>query len=251
MKNLNSTARFSDRVKDYALYRPSYPKRLISLLNEKIGFSEEKIVIDIGSGTGISAAYFLKNGNTVYGVEPNEGMRIAGETFLKDFNAFHSIEGTAENTYLPSNSADAIFCGQSFHWFDHEQTKTEFKRILKSNGHIVLAWNERDVRVPLSNAYEQMLEKEVTGYLNVAQRNVLPQDLKSFFEPKKMASIELSNFQDLDFTSFKERLLSSSFVPKRGAAYKKLMIKLESLYHQFQKNDRVKLCYTTKVYGNK
>ena len=40
------------------------------------------MIADIGSGTGLSAEMFLKNGNTVFGVEPNREMRLAAERLL-------------------------------------------------------------------------------------------------------------------------------------------------------------------------
>ena len=81
------------------------------------------MVADIGSGTGISARPFLENGNTVYGVEPNEAMRAAAEEFLKDYPNFHSVEGRSDDTGLAAGSVDIVIAAQAFHWFDLETTR--------------------------------------------------------------------------------------------------------------------------------
>lgn len=88
------------------------------------------MIADIGSGTGLLSELFLKQGNIVYGVEPNLEMRQAGELLLKDYPNFHSMNGSAELTTLPNQSIDLIVAGQAFHWFDVGQCRQEFQRIL-------------------------------------------------------------------------------------------------------------------------
>ena len=108
----NSTTRFSDRVAYYIKYRPGYPAKVITLLNREIGLSPATVIADIGSGTGISSELFLKNGNRVFGVEPNQPMREAAESRLAGYDAFISINGTAEATTLPDASVDLVTAGQ-------------------------------------------------------------------------------------------------------------------------------------------
>ena len=51
------------------------------------------------AGTGLFTEIFLKNGNRVFGVEPNAEMRRAGEQALKDYPTFTSVNGTAETSF--------------------------------------------------------------------------------------------------------------------------------------------------------
>lgn len=67
---MKNTERFSNRVENYVRYRPHYPKEIIPFLESKLGLIKQSVVVDIGSGTGISSEIFLENGNTVYAVEP-------------------------------------------------------------------------------------------------------------------------------------------------------------------------------------
>ncbi|HVS95403.1 MAG TPA: methyltransferase domain-containing protein [Puia sp.] len=80
---MKTTQRFSDRVEDYVKYRPGYPEGIIAWLRDAYGLSPEWDVADIGSGTGISTELFLRNGNTVFAVEPNREMREKAESLLQ------------------------------------------------------------------------------------------------------------------------------------------------------------------------
>ncbi len=131
LKELNPKGRFSNRVENYAKYRPYYPAEIIKFLNTTIGLTKGDIIADIGSGTGIFSKLFLDNGNEVYGIEPNAEMRSAGEKYLINHTNFYSIDASSEYTKLESESVDIITSGQAFHWFEPEPTKKEFLRILK------------------------------------------------------------------------------------------------------------------------
>ncbi|HJZ91812.1 MAG TPA: methyltransferase domain-containing protein, partial [Gemmataceae bacterium] len=100
------TSRFADRVADYIRTRPGYPPGVLELLRTEAGLNPSMVVADVGSGTGISTELFLKNSNTVSGVEPNKEMRQAAESLLAGYANFHSIAGTAEDTTLPTASVD-------------------------------------------------------------------------------------------------------------------------------------------------
>src|SRR5215469_2761485 len=96
----NSTTRFSDRVGDYVKYRPHYPETVIEYLRATYSITPHWTIADIGSGTGISSELFLRNGNRVYGVEPNRDMREKAEELLSGGydGRFISIDGAAEAT---------------------------------------------------------------------------------------------------------------------------------------------------------
>src|SRR4051812_3683515 len=125
--------RFSNRVENYIKYRPTYPEAVLEFLKQKGIVKADSVIADIGSGTGISAELFLKNGNKVIGVEPNKDMREAAERLLKNYPSFESKAATAEETGLTNGSVDVIMAGQAFHWFDKQKCREEFKRILKKD----------------------------------------------------------------------------------------------------------------------
>jgi ubiquinone/menaquinone biosynthesis C-methylase UbiE len=130
----NATSRFSDRVENYVRYRPGYPSYVLETLTEECGLMPSHRVADVASGTGIWTKMLLENGNAVYGVEPNEVMRHAGERLLAGFPKFTSIDGNAEATTLPDTIVDFVTAAQAAHWFDRERARREFSRILKPGG---------------------------------------------------------------------------------------------------------------------
>src|SRR5262245_23437537 len=104
----STVERFSNRVENYAKYRPGYPPEMLDFFTSDLGLTSDSVVGDIGSGTGLSAKPFLENGNEVYGIEPNAGMRAAAENILEEFANFRSINGTADKTTLGDESIDLI-----------------------------------------------------------------------------------------------------------------------------------------------
>ena len=248
IKMTDSTARFSDRVSDYIKYRPHYPPQIVNILEHELKINGKKIIADIGSGTGISSQPFLKKGYLVYGVEPNREMRQAAETLLKQHPNFISIDGTAEQTNLQTHSIDVIFCGQAFHWFDKEKCKPEFWRILSNNGNVVLAWNERSTKSAFQQEYEQLLLNNIEEYKLVNHRNVDKKTIVDFFSPKKINHLILDNRQFLNPEGLKGRLLSSSYCPKQGPVYIKLMKAVDVLFDKYQANGLIEFSYETKLY---
>src|SRR3990167_7587928 len=159
------TERFIETVQDYIKYRPSYPKEVLQLLIDEGDLTKNKIIADVGSGTGLLSKLFLDYGSVVYGVEPNQSMREAAEEYLKEYSNFYSINGTAEATLLEDQSVNIITVGTAFHWFDIVKTKVEFRRILKKDGWVLLVWNVRNMEESaLLRDYENLLLMYGTDY---------------------------------------------------------------------------------------
>ncbi len=249
---LDPTQRFSDRVENYIKYRPRYPDTLLPLLERELGLTSDSVIADIGCGTGISSEPFLKNGNKVYGIEPNDPMRNAAQRLLADYPKFHAFKGTAEATTLPDQRIDFIFAMQAFHWFDREKAKTEFLRILKPAGHAILIWNSRKKGVsPFLEAYEQLLQQYATDYSTVRHENVDEDSLRTFLGPT-FTHHRLDNQQIFDFEGLQGRLLSSSYVPREDHPnYQPLLRELRRTFDRFQQDGAVIFAYDTDVYwGN-
>lgn len=246
--------RFSSRVENYVKYRPSYPQKIISFLKEKQILSSDSVTADIGSGTGILSELFLKEGNRVYGIEPNIDMRNAGKTQLSKFSNFVSVEGSAENTSLRSRSIDIITAGQAFHWFDLEKTRIEFLRILKPEGWVLLIWNRREkMKNEFLKEYEEFLLKYGTDYKAI-EKSHQPDFDKFFGESdgeRKYNYKKFDNYQIFDYDGLKGRLLSTSYIPLDDhPTFNNMMIDLKQLYDKFQQNGLIKFDYKTEViYG--
>jgi SAM-dependent methyltransferase len=246
----DSTKRFSTRVENYIKYRPGYPSTLIDLLRERCDLTKNSVVADIGSGTGILTELLLKNGNTVFAVEPNDEMRKAAERLLADYSGFKSIGGTAERTTLTDHSVDLITVAQAFHWFDREKTRAEFNRVLKRDGHVVLIWNDRktDSR-PFLAAYESFLLEFGTDYAAINHKQIDRKVIASFFGSNGFSETSFPNEQVFDFEALRGRLLSASYIPDIGHPQHERMLKaLRSLFDQYQSGGKVIVDYDAIVY---
>jgi ubiquinone/menaquinone biosynthesis C-methylase UbiE len=244
------TERFSDRVDDYVKYRPHYSPDVVRALREACGLNPEHVIADVGCGTGLLAKVFLENRNRVIGVEPNANMRLAGEQFLSEFSKFSTVAGSAEETTLPDRSVDFVVAGQAFHWFRPEPTRTEFARIVKPNGWVVLIWHDRDMEsTPFLRAYEDFLQRHATDYAVVAHNKVANYGaLERFYSPDRMQVITQSTQQHFDFEGLRGRLLSSSYAPREGPRAEAMLQELPQLFEEHAENGQVAFEYYTRIY---
>ncbi|QEM12034.1 class I SAM-dependent methyltransferase [Mucilaginibacter rubeus] len=249
---INSTTRFSNRVEDYVKYRPGYPAEIVKFLHDTYNLTQDKLIADIGAGTGISTALFLNKGYRVIAVEPNLEMREKAIELLGSYHGFIPKNGTAENTGIEDNTISAIIAGQAFHWFDAKKTRIEFKRILKPDGIVALIWNERKTTSAFEQEYDELIIKHGNDYVKVDHRNIDTEDIEAFFTPEPVHLEIFTNKQVFDFEGLKGRLLSSSYMPTRDdAGYQPMINDLQALFHKFQHDGVIVINYDTKVYSGK
>ena len=241
--------RFTSRVEAYVKYRPGYPHAVVELLQAECGLTEDSVLADVGSGTGILSELFLKNGNQVIGIEPNTAMRSAAETLLKRYPGFRSVDGSAERTTLPEASVDLITAGQAFHWFDRPKSRIEFSRILKASGFVILIWNDRRLAsTSFLSAFEELLQKYGTDYQQVSGRNAT-EEIAEFFSPGGFAVRTFENLQQFDFESLKGRVMSASYTPEPGnPQFEAMLNALRKIFDANHRNGKVAFEYDTKVY---
>jgi ubiquinone/menaquinone biosynthesis C-methylase UbiE len=241
--------RFSSRVADYVRYRPGYPSEAVALLRAECGLRPGHVIADAGSGTGFLSELFLKNGNRVYGIEPNEAMRQAGEEYLASYDSFVSIDASAEATTLEDASIDFVVAGQAFHWFEPAAARREFQRVLKPTGWVVVLWNDRQMDTPFANAYEELLVQYGTDYKRVREAYPEAESMRSFFDGGSVSQRDLPNAQEMDWEGLAGRLRSSSYAPQEGQPnYAPMIAALGKLFEAHQVDGRVRMEYATHVY---
>ncbi len=242
-----STNRFSDRVANYTLYRPSYPATALDWLLEKAALNASSCIADIGSGTGKFTELLVNRGLRVIGVEPNAPMRAESDLRLSKNPNYSSVGGGAEATLLDVKSVDLIVAAQAFHWFDLEKAKIEFKRIAKPGAGLALIWNRRDSATEFHKAYEQVLS-QLPEYSKVKHTRITPESVEAFYG----GAVELAGFpyqQKFDLTSFKGRVFSSSYTPNVDEShYAQFNADIESLYAQYAEEEGVVFNYMTEVF---
>jgi ubiquinone/menaquinone biosynthesis C-methylase UbiE len=242
MKNTN---RFTNKAQDYAKYRPTYPQECINYLikNMKI---KNKIIADIGSGTGKFTELILDYIKKVYAVEPNRYMRRQAEKLLNKNKKFISINGSAENTNLKNNSLDIIISAQAFHWFDLNKTKIEFRRILKSNSKIILIWNSKINNTKYLKEQKQILNKYV---LKENNRN---KNIVNRFFSNNYKKISFNHYQEFNLEGVLGRIKSLSYCPLPNTKeYKNIEKKINIAFKKYSKNGLIKYNYRCNAYIGK
>lgn len=247
---LKPTERFSSRVEDYKKYRPHYPREVVDTLREECGLDPSALIADIGSGTGCLTELFLEYGNSVFAVEPNCDMREAGRQLLGKYPEFQSIDGTAESTTLCDQSVNFVVSGQAFHWFDRKAAHSEFLRILKPGGWVMIVWNDRDRTVtPFMRAYDQLLNTYSVEYSRIDHRKVYEDPLMEFYGASGCEARTFRYVQAFDLAGVQGRLLSSSYTPEASHPnYQPMLRKLAGIFQEYQIDGRIEFEYTTRMY---
>ena len=244
------TERFTNRVENYIKSRPGYPDLVLDTLRKSCGLAPSWPVADIGSGTGLLTELFLKNGNTVYGVEPNGEMRDASVKLLAQYPKYRAVDGSAEDSKLPAASVRLITAAQAFHWFDQAKARREFQRILQPGGYAAIIFNTRKVEgSPLGEDYEVIVRKYGTNYTDLRHENLSDAEIAGFFGPKGCAKTTCPNNQLFDLEGFRGRIASMSWVPVKGQpGYDEMMRELEPVFGRHQKNGKVLFEYVTELH---
>lgn len=128
---------WTGKANRYDRVRPAPPPVLLDLLTQFIQTPHPALVVDLGSGTGLSTAIWGARAERVIGVEPNADMRQEALRKLAhhpDAARVEYREGLAHQTGLPDGCADIVTAAQSFHWMEPAATLAEIARILRPGG---------------------------------------------------------------------------------------------------------------------
>jgi SAM-dependent methyltransferase len=132
---------FAAEADAYERGRPGYPAEAISWT---LG-PAERLVLDLGAGTGKLSRALTAAGHRVIAVEPLAPMRAQ---LVAAAPGADVRDGSAEAIRLPDAAVDAAVAGQAYHWFDPEPAHREIARVLRPGGVFAAIWNIRDASVP-------------------------------------------------------------------------------------------------------
>jgi ubiquinone/menaquinone biosynthesis C-methylase UbiE len=128
---------WTGKASSYDRARPTPPPALLDLLTQLIDIPHPALVVDVGSGTGLSTAIWGERAQRVIGIEPNADMRQEAVRKIEGHPYAAHIEyreGVAHQTSLPDGCADIVTAAQSFHWMEPTATLAEIARILRPGG---------------------------------------------------------------------------------------------------------------------
>ena len=130
---------FGRIASEYDDVRPEYAVEALRRAEEALGLSADSArVVDLAAGSGKLTRALARRFRDVVAIEPNDAMRavLAGRSA-----GIKVLAGTAERMPLPDDSADAVFVGDAFHWFDGPAAVAELERVLRPHGGVALLWN--------------------------------------------------------------------------------------------------------------
>src|SRR5262245_47006029 len=237
--------RFSGCAGHYARHRPAWPDEAVMHVIDRAALGPGSLLVDVGSGTGLSSRLFASRGLPVIGIEPNDDMRARAEAEpgLAPFPPPSCRAGRAEATGLPDGVADLVLAAQAFHWFDADRALAEFHRVLKPGGWVAVLQYERDGREPFTAAYGAALSAvpdaaRIEASRRVAALAVARCPLLVDHERRLFA-----HAQELDRDGLKGRALSVSYLPRDEAALSAFTAELDALFDRFQQGGQVTMAY--------
>jgi SAM-dependent methyltransferase len=113
-------------------------------------------VLDLGAGTGKLARILADRYAGVIAIEPLGELRaiLAARVPTADVR-----DGVAERIPVGDGEADAVFAGQSFHWFANDVAVGEIARVLRPGGVLAMMWNQSDDPSPLPEPYRRRISE--------------------------------------------------------------------------------------------
>lgn len=238
---MSFTDRFSNLASAYVAARPSYPLESVDVLIEGLGDPASLAVADLGAGTGISSRAIAARGPLVYAIEPNAKMRAAAAPDER----VRWVDGTAEATALPDASVDVVSAFQAWHWVDHPAGVAEARRILRPRGRLAAIYNERDERDPFTAAYGAVVMKYATDATEERRANALA--AFAAIDPARTKRFEYGNVHTLDRAGAHQRAESSSYLPQKNDAARRMHDEIDGLVDAFENDGTVKMHLVTLV----
>ena len=220
---------WTGKASSYNRVRPTPPPALLDLLTQLIGMPHPALVVDVGSGTGLSTAIWGERAERVIGIEPNADMRKEATHNVEDHPYAAHIEyreGLAHQTGLPDGCGDIVTAAQSFHWMEPTATLAEIARILRPGG--LFAAYDYDSPPAIHWELDRLAQEGSLRLVELVRARGLAQSLKIW--PKNKSLDPLRESAHFRFT--REVLLHH--IEQGDVARFLEMMQSSALSHQFQ-----------------
>jgi ubiquinone/menaquinone biosynthesis C-methylase UbiE len=176
----------------YDACRPRPPAALVDVLLPLARIEHPTLVVDLGSGTGLSTALWAKRAREVIGIEPLDEMRQVAEATHGTPNVRFQA-GVAQSTGVPEGAADIVTCAQSLHHMEPESTLTEVERILRPGG--VFAVYDYDVPPVVDRDAEEAFFAFMDRVLALRQQHGISSDQQRWKKEEHGARLERRGFR--------------------------------------------------------
>jgi 2-polyprenyl-3-methyl-5-hydroxy-6-metoxy-1,4-benzoquinol methylase len=200
--------------KTYHFIKSIALKRKLKLINTVSNV--EKVILDVGCGTGDFLQISKKNGWTVFGVEPNEQARAIAN--IKSDNSVYDVDQLLK---FDDCSFDVITL---WHVLEHlpklDEHISVFKRLLKPNGSLIIA-------VPNFKSYDAKHYKSFWAAYD-APRHLWHFSRTSILKLMTAENLQVSRILPMKFDAFYVSLLSEKYESGRINLFKAISVGLIS-----------------------
>jgi SAM-dependent methyltransferase len=117
----------------YDRFRPAPPREVLEILCWLAGVERPRLVVDVGSGTGLATRAWAEVADEVVGVEANPRM-IERAREARTAPNVRYVEAFAAETGLAEGAADLVTSFQAFHWMEPQPALAEAARLLRDGG---------------------------------------------------------------------------------------------------------------------
>jgi ubiquinone/menaquinone biosynthesis C-methylase UbiE len=220
----------------YERGRPTYPAEAVTwMLGE-----HPLTVLELGAGTGKLTRVMTGLGHDVHATDPDESMLAVLE---QQVPAARAAVASAEDIPLPDRSVDAVVAAQAFHWFDLDAALPEIARVLRPEGRLCLAWNQRNEKIPWVRRLGALIGTQ--EQLRDPAQALIFSELFGFVEDR-----EFSHWQGIDRRTIQDLVLSRSNVAVLDAdARAAKLAEVVAFYDEFGRGmDGMQLPYVTRCF---
>lgn len=224
----DSSEIWTGKSSSYDRVRPTPPPVLLDLLTQLIHTPHPALVVDVGSGTGLSTAIWGERAERVIGIEPNADMRQEAARKVEGYPYAARIEyreGVADRTGLPDGCADIVTAAQSFHWMEPSATLAEIARLLRPGG--LFAAYDYDSPPAINWELDRLAQEGILRLVELVRERGLAQSLKIWPKNKSLDPLRESAL----FRFTREVLLHH--IEQGDAARFLEMMQSSALSHQF------------------
>lgn len=244
---------FNNKAALYAANRPGYSPHVMEYLQQELGLSPMALGADIGCGTGQLTKNLAEYFDSLYAVEPNASMMQECQKYLHNYKNILYVCSSAESTGIDTDTLDYVTVAQAFHLFRNAESLQELKRILKSNGHLIIIYNMKNHSSDLFLENEKVLLKYCPLYKRDFHATEFEYD--SFYDCFMEGSYQYryfinDNTEYIDYETFINRTLSASYaIQKENPYFKDFVKELATIFTKFSVNNKVKMELSTVIYS--
>jgi ubiquinone/menaquinone biosynthesis C-methylase UbiE len=172
---------WSGEAELYADARPAPPGILLDICTQLVHMPQPNMVVDLGSGTGLSTLLWAGHAHRVIGIEPNVDMRLQAvqrTATLPEKDRVRYQEGFSHEMSLADNCADIVTCSQALHWMEPGPTFVEVARVLRPGG-LFVAY-DYDWPPTVHWEVEQAYHEVITRFRKIRSERGVDREVKSW-----------------------------------------------------------------------